>query len=428
MMASFPKLSKIKWEWSIIVDFVNMPALGVITSYPTIISFEFYDWELGHDAEVATSLITACPNLTYLKCDGPTLCQVVKEVITSCSKVTTLLLTLDINRDLPQGEVMLLLQAIAAHGLQLKDLTIQLSDLVIDINNASIRAAMINIIKRLQNFDIDVGFVTGNADGEPDTSTSICSLFSSPGVDLQTLSISTSNENADQIAMMLRGCRHVDALSLKGEANISEVMMKISGICQLLLCLHLNYNTGQVNRQVMLALLKSCHRLKSLSLCLELQAYEALALQGGNLINLNLQTSQPASTAAIGAFHPSSPIYDIGFKQQMKYPMASLSFRAPALELKSFAKFMSCFGMIGKLSIELYPFQLPADFRIDMYDDIPIYHARSVSVVSAIGKKNEVDNVFLAMMNSCRSLRHLHVASTLQMDFISGKIFVDAAC
>jgi hypothetical protein len=112
-------------------------------------------------------------------------------------------------------------------------------------------------------------------------------------------------------------------------------------------------------------------------------------------------------------FSPSSPLYEVGFNQIRTRPMASLSCNAPDLNVKSLAKFFTCFGVIAYLSIELSPSQIPSDFRIDMYDEIPVYHARQVHIGSQYDVNDRVDSVFLAMMSACRSLRHLSIMCSL---------------
>jgi hypothetical protein len=302
--------------------------------------------------------------------------------------------------------VVQMLMKIAEHCLMLEEFSISLPNDYLDISEASTRAAMTTMIKRLQLLEIHATYLID----EDDPESYVCSLFNSPGIDLRSLDICTSDENVGQIAMVLRGCENASTLNLVGKANISEVMMKISTRCHLLVDLNLNYNES-VGGEAVIALLRSCRQLQLLTIraVLEVQAYEALALYGGCLINLSLH-SEPAST--VYCFPADSALYDANFKQQpRKRPLAKLICHAPALDVKSLAKFLSCFGVIDYLSIELYPELLPADFRISMYDEIPVYYARELYVYPVRDIKDQLDMPFLAFMHTCRSLRGLRIMS-----------------
>jgi hypothetical protein len=423
VMASFPSLQKINWRLDVQIeeDSSVIPVSGEITCYPNIESFEFYDSMLIRDLEMATALNEACPNLTHLKSGGPQFYRVVRAALTSCRKLTNLSLYLEDDDSISdQAALISMMSAIAQLGLQLKDLSIQLGDVEIDISDTLTRTSMITTIQRLQKLDIEAILLVRDNDAE----TTISSLFSSPGVDLRSLDINTCEENADQIAVILRGCGNAHTLILQGEANLSDVMMKISLSCHQLVDLKVDFY-GEVTGEAMRALLQSCRQMKSLSLLLwkpfQFQAYEALALHGGNITSLVIRSITIASST-VGAFIVSSPLYDPGFKQQRKHPMMKFICEAPALDVKSLAKFLSCFGVIGNLAIKLSSSQLPVDFKIGMYDEIPIYHARTLSVSSTSCSKDRVDAVFLAMMTACRSLRTLRVES----DY-TGRCAVDAA-
>jgi hypothetical protein len=216
------------------------------------------------------------------------------------------------------------------------------------------------------------------------------------------------------IATMLQGCRNATKLDLSGNENASLVMMTISIGCPQLLDLTLAYN-GIVTGSTIRTLLQSCPQLTSLTLKLvapiDLQAYESLALFGGNLTVLRLHVRegiviQPGSLS----FPADSPLYDPDFKQQRKNSMTSLSYELCDLDAKSLAKFLSFFGLIDQLSISLNSFQLAAGIYVKANDDITMYHAHQVAINAPWwSTSGPLDSVFIAIMNSCRSLRHLHM-------------------
>jgi hypothetical protein len=157
--------------------------------------------------------------------------------------------------------------------------------------------------------------------------------------------------------------------------------MKFSESCRQLAVLTLSYH-GQVNCEVIRNLLQSCRSLRKLTInsSFHMQAYECLAIYGGNLTELKHEPDDVSFTRANLSFD----LYDSSFKQQKKYPMKKLSWQTPALDVKNLAKFFACFGLIDELSIQLYPSMHPADFGAHDYDQIPIYHARKVSVISTL--------------------------------------------
>jgi hypothetical protein len=410
VMASFPNLSRINVYWCSSIEYDSLPDLGEKTSYPSIESFHCIDDSGLHD-DMSRTLIKACPNLTSFDCSGPSICYLVADVLASCRKVTDLALKIDNEDESDERELAPMLSAIAEHGLQLKELSINLSDVNINIDDAMIRNAMVRIIQRLRKLRFTVqGYMLYESDSDDALDASLCSLFDSTGVDLQSLEIDTSNDNSDQIAMLLQGCRNADRLILDGTAKISEVLMKISHNCNQLVELELHF-AGSINDAAMRALLQSCRQLRSLKLrnALEIEAYEALALHGGSLTQLILCPQQLASN--VGRFATGSSLYNPSFKQQRKQVMAKLICEGSVLNVNSLAKFLSSFGVIEQLYIELRAALLPANIQVDMYDEIPHYHARYVSVrTSHIFKRMDgLDAVFLAMMGACRSIRNLRL-------------------
>jgi hypothetical protein len=420
-MASFPNLTNM--DSNIRRKNGAVPAVGEVTCYPSIESFHFSSQD-ETDYETMSALVKACPNLTYLDCGGGWMFYGLKEALMSCSKLKYLSLCgnlSDNHHGTNRLTVSTMLLAIVEHGLQLQDLSLYMGKLDFDLRKAPIRYSLKRIIQRVRELAISVRcFVTNAHDPE----TSIGSLFSSPGVDLRSLHINTYDESADQIAMLLQGCRNVSKLFLQGKANISEVLMKISAKCHQLVELSLYYDVS-ISGKAMLTMLQSCRQLRSLALskACEIQAYEALAMHGGNLTNLSLY--QRVIPGTIAEFEISSPIYDTDFKQQPQrtHPMALLC--APGLNVKSLAKFLSSFGVIQKLSLQLHPSQMPSDFEVDMYEDTPIYHAREV-IISA-GTVDRIDAVFLAMMTACRSLRQLNIHNSLNSSNIETSSFITCA-
>jgi hypothetical protein len=79
--------------------------------------------------------------------------------------------------------------------------------------------------------------------------------------------------------------------------------------------------------------------------------------------------------------------------------MSYLKCRVPGLEIKSLAKFLSCFGVIKELSIELFSSLLPTGFDVHDFDEIPIYHAREVIVNSLSNSDDGINAAFLVMLS-----------------------------
>jgi hypothetical protein len=205
---------------------------------------------------------------------------------------------------------------------------------------------------------------------------------------------------------------------LRGEDNSAQVMKKIAIAV-----------TAHINAKAMLRLSESNHQLKSLSLhsLLDAQAYEALALLGGRVTELKLHSKR--QTDVVVGFSLSPPLDDPCFKQQLqrKYPMKALVCQGVALDVKSFAKFLSCIGMIQALSIVLHSSQLPADIHVDMCDELPVYHAWQGRVDAPTGVDvDRIDNVFLAM-TACQSSKSTNrpfpdASSSISLDTFMCKV------
>jgi hypothetical protein len=260
MMASFRKLSTFAWITFTGENLDSIPTLGEITSYAHIKSFALY--QSDYDVVLNTTFIKVCPNLSSLdlKYVGTRIFHSLKDIMASCRSLTKLSLSLDGNNDFSDEDrtTVPMLLAIAEHGLQLGDFHMNFYQVDIDLRDELTRYAMASIIKRLRKFQIKVRKFLTNAD-DPDTS--LCSLFSSPGVDLRSLDIRTYDENADQITILLR-CGNAETLTLNGTSNIFEVMVKISFSCRRLVDISLDY-VGPINGEAMRVLLQSCLQLRS---------------------------------------------------------------------------------------------------------------------------------------------------------------------
>jgi hypothetical protein len=402
VMDSFPKLTTIE---CFPMKNPKSPLSDEAMSYPNIESFVLRN-KIADTKFV--SLIKACPNLKALVCQGYWLSYDLLDVTLSCSKLVTLHLHLESNR-FDVNVIAFLIGTIAEYAIQLQELSIKLPNYCIDIqHNTGTRRDLIRILQRISRLELNLNVPLNDTD---DPESSICSLFSSPGVQLRSMTINTADENADMIAMMLQGCRNIEKLHLRGGVDISPVMMKISASCRQLVDLRLFCNENCfVDGKAMKSLLQSCHQLESLGLCgpLNAEAYESLAVYGGNLIKIELGRWFVSSVRSFGA---SSVLYDPSFKQQRKRTMKSFKSHLHDLDVKSLAAVLSCFGLIECLWIRMAASQLPADLDVDIWDNIPTYHARQVKIFPIRGTYFPLDSVFLAMMNSCRSLRHLSVSS-----------------
>jgi hypothetical protein len=407
-MTSFPNLSAIHGgSPSSGCSFDISLYLGELSWYPKIVYFDFMGLNKDQDLGACLSLIKACPNLRTLACTGSWFCQGQIEVISSCRRLATLILYYF---ESAHHNAAPMLSAIAEYGLQLKELYIYSHNLIIDLRNHATRYDFTKIMNRLKIFHL----IAGAEDLIYDDNQSISSLFSSPDIDLQSLCTKTFDESSDGIAIMLRGCSRANRLELSGKANINEVVTKISDHCLQLADLTLKFK-GQVDGAAMrMLLLQSSCQLTSLSLQANynLQVYEHLAFHGGNKTKLILHRDQSPQSPEYTcmSFDTSSPICETSFKQQRKHPMIQLTCWSLNLDINSFVKFLSCFGMIDDLSFSLDTQRLSTDINDHIQNDENlVYHARKVFFCLQMIKCCLYDSAFLAIMSSCRSLRELRV-------------------
>jgi hypothetical protein len=341
------------------------------------------------------------------------------EILVSCGKLVSLKLVDTIYYDYtedgnapeaPRGMVVTLLSAIAEYGLQLKELSLCFTNAKVDIEcDSRTRSDLVTTIARLRHIDLKIGH-TGEDSYCVDDESSICTLFSSPIVDIRSLNIRTYYEDPDKIAMMLQGCQNAEKLNLGGYAFISPVIMTVAASCHQLVHLALDYD-GSIEGTAMKMLLQSCRQLNSLIVyaSLDLQSYEFLGLYGGNLNKIYLCQSLMADDAYmrggyLQSFPTNSPLHDPCFKQQRKRPMVTLHCDLCYLDVKSLAAFLSCFGVIDHLFIRLSSSGLG---KTDT--SIPAYHAHHVTIAPYPDAFKRFDSEFIAIMTSCRSLRDLTV-------------------
>jgi hypothetical protein len=401
-MDCFPNLTAVQHDCSF--EYLVPLTVYEAISYPNMENFIVHS---DQNDVALIPMIKACPNLRSLDLQGSLMIHGLHEIMSSCSKLTSLILNGSTHYVLVE-DVTPLISAIGEYGLQLRYLTMAFYSINIQ-SGSSVRNNMIRILKRLKYLVLDVvEFVTDN---DNDSESSISSLFSSPGVDLRSLKMGTHNQNADMIALLLQGCRNIEKLHLYGGEGISPVLMKISSSCHQLVDLELHYG-GLADGPAMKALLQSCPQLRSLDLSatLDVRAYESLALCGGNITKLKL-SGNGASSVESGSlsFTSDFPFYETSFKQQRKHSMTLFDFALRDLDVKSLVKFLSCFGLIEELSVRVTPSQLPPDLETGITDDLPVFHGHRVSVRSSISNVRRVDSVFLVLMNSCRSMRELYV-------------------
>jgi hypothetical protein len=143
----------------------------------------------------------------------------------------------------------------------------------------------------------------------------------------------------------------------------------------------------------------------------DVQAYEQLAIYGTNLAELKLETGATAQPAENVSFGSSALIYDGSFKQQRKLPLRKLIWSTQNLEVRGLAKFLSCFGKIDELTVELYPLLLVEAMNVQNYDEIPTYHAVKVRVRLPATSFPQLNSSLLAVTHSCRSMRELWIGS-----------------
>jgi hypothetical protein len=406
-MDSFPNLTTLR-HYTHVRSF--MPSsLDEVASYPSI---ENLILKFPGEYVAFIPLVKQCPNLRRLDFDGSLIDPHLHGIMVSCSKLISLNLNFS-SQYVQVDNVSTLISTIAEFGLQLQELSINFLNINIQTGSKT-RDDMIRILRHLRKLKLSsCHFITGNG-REPVSS--LCSMFSSSGVDLRALNISTFKEKPDMIAMMLHGCRNVDKLNLRGVVKISPVMMMISASCHQLVDLTLEYR-GNVNGVATKALLQSCSLLRSLSLhaYIDVRVYESLALFGGNVSEIKLRGFFTNLTkSGSSSFDTSSPLYDGSFKQVRKYPMNCLDCEKSDIDVKSLVKFLSCFGVIEELFLFLASSQLPADLDNKLNNDWPAFHARRVCVRFPTATDRPIDAAFITLMNSCHSLRELSVGSFLR--------------
>jgi hypothetical protein len=252
-MDSFPKLETIECNSS--TGTLDNSYIKKLRSYPKIETLLLHaSSDEGHAALVP--LIKSCPNLKALDCRGSWVCHGLPEILVSCNKLTRLIMS---GTDIINDHIASILPAIAEYGLQLQEFSM-VCNAVVDVRRYSIaRYDLIRIARRVRCFELWLK----NCISDDDPRSTICSMFRSPGVNLQSVGIDSGRESADMIAMMLQSCRNTTELNIHGHVDISPVMMKISASCHQLVDLELHYD-GLADGTAMKAFLQACHQLISL--------------------------------------------------------------------------------------------------------------------------------------------------------------------
>jgi hypothetical protein len=412
VMASFPNLSTIWWN----VSYDIVPNDKDIALHPNIEVFKLDIENNVFGIGEISALIQACPNLKTLECAGYWCFEgLTYQVMDSCRKLQKISLHY---QDADYYDSAEIFSTIANYGSQVKELSMEFGNLEIDISDDSIREDLITLIPRLHYLNFD-SILTRETD--PDQS--ISSIFCSPVIKLRFLDINTANDDADQIAMMLQGCADANTLFLRGKANISEVMMKISDSCHNLVDVDLNYPKGTINGEAMRRLLQSNRKIKEFVLLrasIEVKAYEALALYGESITYLRIDCDHLLSDSQ--SFAVDSPLYGSDYKSPQRSRLISyLECAGCCLDVKSLAKFYSCFGVIAQLTLVLNSCLLPEGFGVHQHDEIPIYHARQVTI-SSRSRCNRSDAAFLAMMSACRSMKRLTIEPEILMGWYDNPV------
>jgi hypothetical protein len=240
------------------------------------------------------------------------------------------------------------------------------------------------------------------------------------------------------IAKILKACRNAHDLSLSGNADISQVILKISDHCRQIENLNLFYKGSIVNGPAMRSLLQCCPKLEIFFLYsnLDLLAYESLALYGGSLTSLSLMIpDEEASTnrsTYCHSFPSNSLIFDPSFKPNRKKMMRSFTTNDSLyLHAKSVAAFLSCFGTIKSLEIDVSHSLSPLTvYEEDLYN-IRIFHVEKLTldiynrVVDETDGRvfDQYDHYFLALMSACRSIKEL----TLRTDVLHPSSLISLA-
>jgi hypothetical protein len=418
-MKRFPNLTSITWNQGI-NDILpeNLSDLIVIPTCPAVKCLNM-STNVAIIPELTSAIIKACPNLTSLECQFPWILEGLSDILTSCPNLAEM--RVECPAEYQPTEIMIeeLVLKVAKYGSSLKLFKIFYycsTDKKLNLRADKIQPALKSIVSRLHHFDINVDVIGELAD--------ISGLFETD-IDLRYLDIRTYNGDGAMIAKILNGCHDVRELHLFGYENISQVIGKVASSCPQLETVSLLYN-GRITGPMMRSLLQSCTKLAKLTLraSIDLLAYESLALDGSNLATLELldELANPFPDHVdllplSQSFPSSSLILDPNFKQNRRHKMEVLALNIPIfINIKHLASFLSCFGKIGKLHLNI-PYPTTQSMDTDELRGIPIFLAEDVTFRYTkpegliIGRRDfAYDHMFLALMNSCRSLKSLHAA------------------
>jgi hypothetical protein len=424
-MKLFPNLTSMTWKQNSAISDVGALALSLQSSMLICPKIKFLKLDTNvssvHSSQLISAVIKACPNLSCLTCDFPWAGESLHQAFIACPKISDLEVSCQAEFELTDQMIETLILNIAEYGTQLKGLKINLDDtsMRLTLRREKVKTALMSILPRLNHLDLSV-----NVEGELGD---ISGLFEpSTDIDLRYLDIRTSNEDATMIAKILKACFNIRKLHLSGSADISRLMVNVSESCHQLVTANLLYD-GQISGKLMQNLLRSCPKLAILTLraVLDVSAYESLALYGGSLTTLRLletardpHTNQRDLVTLSRCFLLNSPIFDPSFKQRRQQKMKTLELYEPIfLNIKHLARFLSCFGKIVKLDLHIPYADIPA-IEADELIDVPIFHAEEVELRTRKPEELEVDSqdfaydhMFLALMNSCRSLKKLYAVN-----------------
>jgi hypothetical protein len=413
----FPYLTIVQWSqfpgdvWT-----KDLAELTKIPIFSNIESFDLMEASPSLQPKVTAAVVKACPNLTYLDVVGIWIATGFVDIPQFCQSLIDVSLLFE--GGFPERMLNQIISNIAEYDSNIESLKIENfghdeNSHHLDLRNHAVRAALKSITHRVNYLQLDVDIDSTPGD--------ISFAFeSSTGIDLECLIIRTNNEDADMVAQILKGCRNANKIELQGQADISQVMMKISDLCNQLTDLSLTDYEGIIDGPAMRSLLQCSPMLERLyldSYPLELKAYESLALYGGSLIQLWLYLPRSTSSTYPPSFSRDSLVFDSNFKQNRKRAMTSFITIQPLfLSVKSLAGLLSCFGKIESLSVSLPHSYTPLSIDDDELRDIPIFHAEELEFGSTepIGEFDGLtdhsyryDHMFLAFMGSCRSVKKL---------------------
>jgi hypothetical protein len=341
----------------------DLSDLMSIPDFPNIKKFDLTYAVSSLEPQVTSAIISACSNLTHLKCIGKWMVDGLKNVLMSCRNLTYLDIT-NHHSALRVGVFNQLMPLIAEFASSLRSLKVaqflaerNLSKL--DLRSPIILSAMKSILCRLHHLGVGVG--VGITAERGDIS---CMFDPSPSsnIDLKSLRLQTDDCNPDMIVKLLRGCRNAHELDLSGKANVSQVMMEIADSCRKLVTLRLIYE-GELDGSALKSLLQSCPNIENLTLgaSLDVLAYESLGIYAGSVTFLCLgssstqaSTQAPSISSDSSSIPSTSPIFDPSFKQihrrkQMKHLILCESHYVKIENC--FDAFVSCFGKIRHVQI-----------------------------------------------------------------------------